>query len=422
MAAYAPISETAGAAQTDFTITWDYLRDSHLVVTVDAVASSAYTLVSAGTILRFNTPMVGGEAVVISRSTPIDSRLVDFVDGAGLSEDDLDEAFNQLYFALEETNHTTGVLDLTAYVASAATSASTATTQASTATTQAGLAATAKTDAETAQAAAEAAQAAVEALEQIPQTPVRGLNMSPNVTNPTYQLDITAGAACSTNQVSSAYSVMQKTSTTTAGVDFAVAGTVGGRSSRTTSTWYHIFIISKSSDGTTGFWADTSVTCANIPSGDGYDYYRRIGSVYLNATGLGEIEQFWQNGDQFVWDTLSTDYQSWTNSATASSLTLKVPPDVKVKAEMNVYFLGDGNQEVGVFFSTPNVTDRAVSLTGGALPNAGGNNSTGGASVNIGTRIETWTNTSKQVRIRAHAAFGSTRVETRGWLDPRGAS
>lgn len=156
MAAYAAHTYTATGGQTDFNIGWPYLADSHVKLRINSVASTAFTLVSGGTVLRLNSGATNGDEVYIYRDTPTDSRLVDFESGAGLPEEDLDTAFNQVFYALEEFLFNTDVDEILAAVedvseAAAAAAASEAAAE------------LAETNAETAETAAEAAQAAAEA-------------------------------------------------------------------------------------------------------------------------------------------------------------------------------------------------------------------------------------------------------------------
>lgn len=97
-------SYIAAGAQTDFNITFPYTSRSFVEVRVDDVLQvvvSDYEFIADGTI-RFGTPMVGGEAVDISRNTDTSALLVDIVAGAAIAEDDLDQNFDQLLHAVQE--------------------------------------------------------------------------------------------------------------------------------------------------------------------------------------------------------------------------------------------------------------------------------------------------------------------------------
>lgn len=180
-----------------FVIPFPFLDRSHVALSVDGVAAG-FTFVS-DVALVLDAPAPVGAVVEIRRATPIATRLVDFTDGAVLTEVDLDTALlQQLYLAQEtfdvadtaiglgpdgryDAAHrrlvnvadpaadqdaaTKGYVDSTtaASAAAAAASATSAATQAGAAASSASAAASAETDAQTAQAAAETAQAAAEA-------------------------------------------------------------------------------------------------------------------------------------------------------------------------------------------------------------------------------------------------------------------
>lgn len=104
--AYARDTFTASAAQTDFTMTFPYLDTADVLVYVDSVlqtegASNDYTIVSTS-IVRFNSGMVGGETVLILRSTSRNTRLVDYTTASTLTEEDMDNDSLQAFYMAQE--------------------------------------------------------------------------------------------------------------------------------------------------------------------------------------------------------------------------------------------------------------------------------------------------------------------------------
>ncbi len=104
--AFARDVSVASGAQTDFTISFPYLLNAHVTVFVDTVlqtegAGNDYTIVST-TIVRFNSGMAGGEAVVLERSTSRSTRLVDYQTASTLTEDDLDNDSLQAFYMAQE--------------------------------------------------------------------------------------------------------------------------------------------------------------------------------------------------------------------------------------------------------------------------------------------------------------------------------
>jgi len=101
--AFARDSYTASASQTDFTITFSYLDQDDVLVYEDGVLKTVttdYTLPNATTI-RFNSGLVGGEIIVLQRSTSQTTRLVDYTAGA-LSEAELDTDSLQAFYMAQE--------------------------------------------------------------------------------------------------------------------------------------------------------------------------------------------------------------------------------------------------------------------------------------------------------------------------------
>jgi hypothetical protein len=107
--AFALDEYTAGAAQTDYTITFSYRAEADVLVYEDGVlqtqgAAQDYTFFNATTI-RFNAAHAGGELVLLQRSTSQSTRLVDYTAGA-LTEADLDTDSLQAFRMAQEANDT----------------------------------------------------------------------------------------------------------------------------------------------------------------------------------------------------------------------------------------------------------------------------------------------------------------------------
>ncbi|MCI4664214.1 MAG: phage tail fiber protein [Neomegalonema sp.] len=83
-----------------FSVAFPYLDQTHVSVSVDG-AAAAHSWPTAGSI-ELLSPAPAGALVEIRRVTPRDARLVDFTDGAILTEADLDTAIlQQMYLAQE---------------------------------------------------------------------------------------------------------------------------------------------------------------------------------------------------------------------------------------------------------------------------------------------------------------------------------
>lgn len=105
--AYSPTTYTGDGAQTDFTVSWDYIQDSHINVYLDNVLQTItthYTIPSTG-IIRFATAPYNGAVVEIRRNTPANPLLVEWNDGAVILASDLNKATKQAIYAAEEATY-----------------------------------------------------------------------------------------------------------------------------------------------------------------------------------------------------------------------------------------------------------------------------------------------------------------------------
>ena len=187
---------------------------------------------------------------------------------------------------------------------------------------------------------------------------------------------------------------------------FAAGDDAGGlfTGSVTTTTWYHMFVIKKDSDGTIDAGFDTSVIAANIPSG--YTEFRRIGAVLTD--GSSNILAFTQTNDYFRWAVPTLDHSA--SISTDTTVTITTPLGVATIG--NGRAQGVNNQSVNV--RPVGASDGTPSTTATPLAVAG-NNATA-------TSPGTWlcpTNTSSQIQTRPITA-SNVYLVTEGYFDPRG--
>lgn len=248
-----------------------------------------------------------------------------------------------------------------------------------------------------------------------PSTYIAGLELANNATDANYDIDIAVGEATDSTD---AY-VMKLTSAMTKQLDatWAAGTNQGGLFSGTiaATTWYHVFLIRKDSDGSIDAGFDTSVSAANIPTG--YTAYRRIGSVYTDATPY--IIAFHQYGDEFWWDSTQQDYTASSVAATAFAQAFSVPSGVNVLGHFAA--VGKSSTTSGVFYSLlpGNTTETTTSSYNQVVANTDTNS--GNGRDNVGN-VDLVTDTSSQIYIVASGVNGSHTlwVGTRGWKDPRG--
>jgi hypothetical protein len=190
---------------------------------------------------------------------------------------------------------------------------------------------------------------------------IAGLEMAVN-SGDGHDLDISPGAAIdSSNSL-----IMAKGTTVTKQIDAAWAtGNAGGFPSAGTSgltltsgTWYHVFMIGRSSDGVVDFGFDSNLNAGVLLNSDnaggtsGFDRYRRIGSVYY-VDGTTKIRPFVQCGDRFHWKSgsiLDVNGLTPSEAPSVSSYSLSVPADLKVTAHVSAQVTIGNNSGDGAWW------------------------------------------------------------------------
>lgn len=179
---------------------------------------------------------------------------------------------------------------------------------------------------------------------------------------------------------------------------WAEGNDLGGCEDALGDGWWHAFVIAKS-DLTVDFMFDTSATSPTLPTG--YTYFRRLGSF---LTSGGNIVEFSQIGDEFLWDDPPLDYSTAPGDTNAHTITCSVPTGVVVKAKIRAICAANSGYISSLF-----ADDEAPSGTAAPLLNfstSGGN-------------IEVFTDTSALIRYRMTVS-ANLYVSTYGWVDRRG--
>ena len=153
---------TGNGSTTNYSFTFEYIKQSDVKATLDGTATTAFTFANATT-LSFNTAPANGVAIRIFRDTDISTLEATFFPGSAIKAEDLNNNFTQNNFAAQETDN--DVIDANATAASAVTTANGAVTTANNAVTTANgavtTANTASTNASNAVTTANAAQTTV---------------------------------------------------------------------------------------------------------------------------------------------------------------------------------------------------------------------------------------------------------------------
>ena len=98
-----------GNGSTDvYAVSFPYRSQSDITVTIDGVATTAFTWNGAGTQITFTSPPGNLTSIQIKRTTSQTSRLVDYAAGSVLTENDLDTDSTQAFYigqeAVDEAN------------------------------------------------------------------------------------------------------------------------------------------------------------------------------------------------------------------------------------------------------------------------------------------------------------------------------
>ncbi len=98
--AFSYVSYIAEPSQTQFTVPFSYLNQSHVKVKLNGVDIESYSWLSDTQIQVLSA--TAGDAVFLYRETAPEQRLVDFVIPGQLTEEDLDTAFTQIHNLSQE--------------------------------------------------------------------------------------------------------------------------------------------------------------------------------------------------------------------------------------------------------------------------------------------------------------------------------
>jgi len=93
---------TGNNSTTQYAVSFTYRDQADITVTINGVATTAFTWNASGTQITFNSPPAQDAAIEIRRTTSQTSRLVDYAAGSVLTENDLDTDSNQAFFMGQE--------------------------------------------------------------------------------------------------------------------------------------------------------------------------------------------------------------------------------------------------------------------------------------------------------------------------------
>ena len=219
---------TGNGSTTNYSFTFEYLKQSDVKITLDSVATTAFTFANATTI-AFTSAPANGVAIRIFRDTAIDLLSATFFPGSAIKAEDLNQNFTQSLYVTQESDAEASAATTTANTAK--TTADTALTNSTAAVTSANAAVTTANTADT------NASAAV----------------------------VTANAASATATTASTDAASAVTTANTASTNASAAVTTANAADANATTALNN---SRESDGSGGFTtaiskANTAVTTAN---------------------------------------------------------------------------------------------------------------------------------------------------------------
>ena len=129
------VSYTGNGSTTNYSFTFQYIKQSDIKASLDGTATTAFTFANATT-LSFNTAPANGVAIKIFRETDDSSINATFFAGSAIKAEDLNDNFEQTLFISQESNNlaTAASSDVATAVSDSATALSTANTASTNAT------------------------------------------------------------------------------------------------------------------------------------------------------------------------------------------------------------------------------------------------------------------------------------------------
>jgi len=121
---------TGNGSTTNYSFTFEYLKQADVKVTLDTVSTTAFTFANATT-LAFTTAPASGVAIRIFRDTAIDTLSSTFFSGSAIKAEDLNQNFTQNLYVTQEADFEVDTANTTANTAK--TTADTALTNSTTA-------------------------------------------------------------------------------------------------------------------------------------------------------------------------------------------------------------------------------------------------------------------------------------------------
>lgn len=234
-----------------------------------------------------------------------------------------------------------------------------------------------------------------------------GFQMANDGTSPLTTVSVGAGAARSSTDTvdiklgSAMRGILQDSGAWSAGDNQNKLDT----GARANNSWYHVYAIRKTSDGTADILFSLSATAPTMPSG--YAGFRRISAV--KTDGSGNIIQFLNFGRNFTFKTPQLDVDV-ASAIVDAAYVLSVPTGVEVKAKLGM-FCSSGDASWSYRSPSANaIVPNHLDYRGGSLMVTTENPD------RLAVDTEIVTNSSAQIHFRT-ALSSAFRVVTYGWTE-----
>lgn len=241
-----------------------------------------------------------------------------------------------------------------------------------------------------------------------------GFGLLNNGGAPNTTIDVAAGSARdSTNTVdinlSSTFSgILQSAGVWTAGTGQNKLDT----GARANNTWYHVFAIRKTSDGTGDILFSLSPTAPTMPTG--YAGFVLIESV--RTDGSGNILPFVNVGRSMTWKTARQDVTLSAVAAGNTTVTISTPPGRRVMAKQ--YAAAAANAAT-IYTHSPDVNNETLGTVSGGAWRAGLATNDGAVTDEpVAGYLECVTGTSSDIILQTFTAGGTmaiVQLATMGW-------
>ena len=173
-------------------------------------------------------------------------------------------------------------------------------------------------------------------------------------------------------------------------------------------TWYHLYAIYESDDGTVDYGWDTSLTATALLADSGYDKYAYIWSYLTDASA--NIIAFYQVDNVNLWKSPTLSINTTTLSTTRTAFTVAVPTGIRVLLTAQCSMTNAS--ACSVYVSGGDATAVAPSLTAAPLANLKCENGT-----TVQGMITTLSDSSRQIYAESTAASTTLRVAVTHYIN-----